>query len=65
MAAPEGIEEISNFMYDTIGFMNSSVGLEHALGHALGTSHHVHHGIAVGVFLSVAVAYISKVSENI
>ena len=48
-----------------IGFMNSAVGVEHPLGHALGAAFHVHHGLAVGLFLPTSVSFLSKVSQKI
>jgi len=48
-----------------IGFMNSAVGVDHPLGHALGAAFHVHHGLAVGVFLPASVSFLTKVSTKI
>ncbi len=40
-----------------IAFSNSLVGLVHTLGHATGAVCHVHHGIAMNIFLPVVLEY--------
>ena len=47
-----------------IGFGNVSGGIEHALGHAFGALFHVHHGVSVGLFTCMSVAYQSKVTNR-
>jgi alcohol dehydrogenase class IV len=45
-----------------MGIDNSGTGVAHALGHALGTIGHVHHGRAVGLCLRAALAWNAEVS---
>ncbi|MHA1791125.1 MAG: iron-containing alcohol dehydrogenase [Promethearchaeota archaeon] len=47
-----------------MGFGNVSAGIEHSLGHSLGSIFHVHHGVCVGLFLCASVAYQSKVTRR-
>ncbi len=48
-----------------VGFINTTAaGTEHSLGHAFGGAFHVHHGVAVGIFLCPAIAFLSKVSDR-
>lgn len=48
-----------------LGFINTgSAGLEHSLGHSFGGIFHVHHGVAVGLFLCASVAYQAKVTDR-
>ncbi|TXT59161.1 MAG: Aldehyde-alcohol dehydrogenase [Promethearchaeota archaeon] len=48
-----------------IGFINTAAaGVEHGLGHSLGAVFHVHHGIAVGIFLAVSIAYQAQVTDR-
>ncbi len=45
-----------------IGIDNSGTGVAHAMGHALGTIGHVHHGRAVGLCLRAALAWNAEAS---
>jgi alcohol dehydrogenase class IV len=45
-----------------MGIDNSGTGVAHALGHALGTIGHVHHGRAVGLCLRAALAWNAEAS---
>lgn len=47
-----------------LGFGNVAAGIEHTLGHALGATFHVHHGVCVGLFLCASIAYQSKVTNR-
>nr|MDO8110798.1 iron-containing alcohol dehydrogenase [Candidatus Sigynarchaeota archaeon] len=47
-----------------VGFGNVSGGIEHGLGHSLGALFHVHHGMAVGLYLCASIAYQSKVTNR-
>lgn len=47
-----------------LGFGNVAAGIEHTLGHALGATFHVHHGVSVGLFLCASIAYQSKVTNR-
>lgn len=47
-----------------VGFGNVSGGVEHGLGHSFGALFHVHHGICVGVFLCISVAFQAKVTDR-
>jgi len=48
-----------------IGFGNISGGLEHGIGHALGATFHVHHGVCVAIFLCASIAYQAKVTDRV
>ena len=43
-----------------IGFGNSQVTLEHSVGHAVGSLHHLHHGLAVGIALPYTIQFYAK-----
>ena len=47
-----------------IGFGNSSTALTHSFGHSLGGLFHVHHGIAVGIFIPYALQFYSQVTDK-
>ncbi len=47
-----------------LGFIHSRVGIDHALGHSLGTVLHVHHGLCVGMFLPYTIGFQMKISER-
>jgi len=47
-----------------LGFSNSRVGIDHALGHSLGKVCKVHHGLCVGMFLPYTIAFQTKISER-
>ncbi len=47
-----------------MGFGNVSGGIEHAMGHSLGSVFHTHHGVAVGMYLCASIAYQSKVTDR-
>ncbi len=47
-----------------VGFGNVSGGIEHGLGHSFGALFHVDHGVSVGIFLCISVAYQSKVTNR-
>ncbi len=47
-----------------LGFSNSRVGIDHALGHSLGKVCRVHHGLCVGMFLPYTIAFQAKISER-
>ncbi|HOF01387.1 MAG TPA: iron-containing alcohol dehydrogenase [Spirochaetota bacterium] len=49
-----------------VAFSNSMVGLVHTLGHSVGAVCHVHHGIAMNVFLPIVLEYnLPKVSNYV
>ena len=48
-----------------IAFSNSMVGLIHALGHSLGATCHIPHGICMNIFLPHALDYNLRHGENI
>lgn len=47
-----------------IAFGNGACTLTHSLGHALGRTFHIHHGIAVGVFIPYTQKFYSVVSDK-
>jgi hypothetical protein len=47
-----------------IAFGNAACTLTHSLGHALGKIFHVHHGIAVGVFIPYTQQFYSAVTDK-
>ncbi len=47
-----------------LGFGNSRVGLDHALGHSFGKVFHAHHGLSVGMFLPSTIGFQAKVSKR-
>jgi len=47
-----------------LGFNNSRIGFEHALGHSFGKIFMVHHGLSVGMFLLYTIAFLSKISDR-
>lgn len=47
-----------------IAFGNGSCALTHSLGHTLGKVFHIHHGVAVGLFIPYTQQYYSVVSEK-
>lgn len=47
-----------------MAFGNGACTLTHSLGHALGKIFHVHHGIAVGVFIPYTMQFYSVVSDK-
>jgi len=47
-----------------LGFSNSRVGIDHALGHSLGKVFRVHHGLCVGMFLPYTIAFQAKISKR-
>ncbi|MFX1276385.1 MAG: iron-containing alcohol dehydrogenase [Promethearchaeota archaeon] len=47
-----------------VGFGNVSAGVEHSLGHQLGSTFHVHHGVAVALYLCASLAYQSKATNR-
>ena len=46
-------------------FGNSATALTHSLGHALGASFKVHHGVAVGIFLPYALQFYHPATDRI
>ncbi len=47
-----------------IAFGNAAATLTHSMGHALGKVFHVHHGIAVGIFIPYTQQYYSAVTDK-
>ena len=47
-----------------VGFSNMVTNFEHGLGHSFGAIFHIHHGVAVGIFLPAAIAFQAKVSKR-
>ena len=47
-----------------IAFGNAAATLTHSLGHALGKVFHVHHGIAVGIFIPYTQQFYSAVTDK-
>ncbi len=47
-----------------VGFGNVSGGIEHSLGHQLGSAFHVHHGVSVALYLCASIAYQSKATNR-
>jgi len=47
-----------------VGFSNVVTSFDHGLGHSFGAIFHVHHGVAVGIFLPTAIAFQAKVSNR-
>ncbi len=47
-----------------LGFSNSRVGIDHALGHSLGKVFRLHHGLCVGMFLPYTIAFQAKISKR-
>ncbi len=47
-----------------IAFGNGTCTLTHSLGHALGASFHLHHGVAVGVMIPYTQQYFARISDK-
>ena len=47
-----------------IAFGNGGVGLTHSLGHSLGKTFAVHHGVAVGIFIPYALQFYSPITDK-
>jgi len=47
-----------------IAFGNGGVGLTHSMGHSLGKLFSVHHGIAVGIFITYSLQYYSPITDK-
>jgi len=47
-----------------IAFGNAAATLTHSLGHALGKAFHIHHGVAVGVFIPYTQQFYSAVTDK-
>ncbi len=47
-----------------IGFGNVSGGVEHGLGHSFGALFHAHHGVCVGLYLCISLAFQSKATDR-
>lgn len=47
-----------------IGFGNSGAALTHSFGHSLGSLFHIHHGIAVGIFIPYVFQFYQKISDK-
>jgi alcohol dehydrogenase class IV len=47
-----------------LAFGHGGIGHTHSLGHALGMMFHVHHGVAVGVFIPYTQQYYARVTEK-
>ena len=47
-----------------IAFGNGGVGLTHSMGHSLGKLFAVHHGVAVGLFITYALQYYSTITDK-
>ncbi len=49
-----------------IAFSNSMVGMVHSLGHAVGAVAHVHHGVAMSIFLPYVLRYnLDKIEKDL
>lgn len=48
-----------------IGFINVSAGIDHSLGHSFGGIFHVHHGVAVALFVCASIAYQAKLTNRV
>ena len=46
-----------------IAFGNGGVGLTHSMGHSLGKLFSVHHGVAVGIFITYSLQYYSPITN--
>ncbi len=47
-----------------ISFGNAGASLTHSFGHSLGSIFHVHHGLAVGLFIPFCLQFYSKFSDS-
>ncbi|MEJ2294101.1 MAG: iron-containing alcohol dehydrogenase, partial [Candidatus Lokiarchaeota archaeon] len=47
-----------------VGFSNMVTNFDHGLGHSFGALFHIHHGLAVGIFLPTTIAFQGKVSKR-
>jgi alcohol dehydrogenase class IV len=47
-----------------IGFGNTTAGIDHSMGHSMGTIFGVHHGLAVAAFLTCSISYQAKITDR-